>query len=495
MDRPYATAEQYERWFMVECARCGRRGHSAGSWPDGRVCRTCVEKAVRTRGTCPGCSQERALPGRRPGDDAPLCAGCAGFTQSFDCSRCGFEDVLHRGRLCTRCTLADHLDDLLDDGTGQVRPALVPLRERLLAAAEPKSVLTWARTQTPSRLLRGMGRGDVELTHEAFHTLKPWQAAAYLRELLMACAVLPTLDKHIASFERWLTAFLPGVTDPDHARVLRQFTTWQVLPWLRRRAELGPLRPTTRRHAGSQVKQAAEFLDWLSENDLALHSCTSASLDRWHIEHLPHERRSLRPFLQWAIRTRAMPPVPIPVQPTRSSAPLSQHRRLTLLRKVLHDDTITLRTRVAAGLVLLYAQPLTRIVRLTTGDVLLDDGEVLLRLGTPPVPVPDPLAGLLQQLRDDRANMRTATNPDSAWLFPGRRAGQPLRPETLGEAMRSLGLPTTAARTAALRQLVLQAPAPVIADSLGFHPSHTTRVVTEAGGTWSRYAPSIDHPQ
>ncbi|MEV2275609.1 hypothetical protein AB0I72_08480 [Nocardiopsis sp. NPDC049922] len=47
-------------------------------------------------------------------------------------------------------------------------------------------------------------------------------------------------------------------------------------------------------------------------------------------------------------------------------------------------------------------------------------------------------------------------------------------------------------RTFALRQLVLQAPAPVIARALGFHDKTTTRAVVQAGGTWNRYAPS-DH--
>ncbi len=43
---------------------------------------------------------------------------------------------------------------------------------------------------------------------------------------------------------------------------------------------------------------------------------------------------------------------------------------------------------------------------------------------------------------------------------------------------------------AALRQLVLQAPAPVIADALGYHTKHVAKVWTEAGGTWKTYAPA-----
>lgn len=175
--------------------------------------------------------------------------------------------------------------------------------------------------------------------------------------------------------------------------------------------------------------------------------------------------------------------------------PISQHHRLALIRRLLTDDTIALRTRIAAVLMLLYAQPFTRIVRLTTSDILIEDDQVLLRFGSPPTPVPAPFAALLLDLRENRENMATATNPDSPWLFPGRRAGQPLRPEVLATAVRELGMPTTDARTAALRQLVLQAPAPVVARMLGYHDKHTARLVAEGGGTWSRYAPGDDHAQ
>jgi hypothetical protein len=48
------------------------------------------------------------------------------------------------------------------------------------------------------------------------------------------------------------------------------------------------------------------------------------------------------------------------------------------------------------------------------------------------------------------------------------------------------------ARISALRQLVLQAPAPVIAEALGFHYTTTERQHANAGATWNRY-PSGDH--
>jgi DNA-binding Xre family transcriptional regulator len=47
-------------------------------------------------------------------------------------------------------------------------------------------------------------------------------------------------------------------------------------------------------------------------------------------------------------------------------------------------------------------------------------------------------------------------------------------------------------KRAAIRHLVRQASAPVIARMLGYHHDTTARLATESGGTWKRYAPG-DH--
>ncbi|MFS4105978.1 hypothetical protein [Streptomyces sp. PD-S100-1] len=67
-----------------------------------------------------------------------------------------------------------------------------------------------------------------------------------------------------------------------------------------------------------------------------------------------------------------------------------------------------------------------------------------------------------------------------------------LNPVSLQAHLRKIGVPPQRGRTSAIRQLVLQAPAPVIAKALGYHDRTATRLVTEAGGNWSRYAPG-DH--
>ena len=73
--------------------------------------------------------------------------------------------------------------------------------------------------------------------------------------------------------------------------------------------------------------------------------------------------------------------------------PISQHRRLALVHRFLPDQRIDLRTRVAGCLLLLYAQPVTRLARLTLDDIITGgDGQVFIRLGGPPAPVPEPFA-------------------------------------------------------------------------------------------------------
>ncbi|MER5557093.1 hypothetical protein ABT071_00565 [Streptomyces sp. NPDC002506] len=84
--------------------------------------------------------------------------------------------------------------------------------------------------------------------------------------------------------------------------------------------------------------------------------------------------------------------------------------------------------------------------------------------------------------------MNTATNQASPWLFPGRRAGRPARPDHLSSLLGEIGIPVAAARGAAIRQQLLELPAPVVADALGYHDKTTSRLLRESGETWSQYA-------
>ncbi|MFC8668025.1 hypothetical protein [Streptomyces sp. NPDC057199] len=147
----------------------------------------------------------------------------------------------------------------------------------------------------------------------------------------------------------------------------------------------------------------------------------------------------------------------------QDQAPLHQHRRLAILRRALNDDSLPLRARVAAVLVLLYAQPATCIVHLTVDDILDDGATAAVRPGDPPSPLPGPVADLMRAYIQSRRHLPYASSRSSQWLFPGRRPGQPMNPVSLQVHLREIGVPSQSGRTSAIRQLVLQAPAPVIA--------------------------------
>ena len=70
-------------------------------------------------------------------------------------------------------------------------------------------------------LLQDLATGRLALTHEAFQKLPNWRTAAYLRDILMQCGVLPAVDRQLLLFERWLTGHLAAVAGPEHTRVLR----------------------------------------------------------------------------------------------------------------------------------------------------------------------------------------------------------------------------------------------------------------------------------
>lgn len=53
------------------------------------------------------------------------------------CRRCQAEPARPRRRVCIRCSLAERLDHLLDDGTGRTNPLLVELARSRLPIVTP----------------------------------------------------------------------------------------------------------------------------------------------------------------------------------------------------------------------------------------------------------------------------------------------------------------------------------------------------------------------
>lgn len=143
-----------------------------------------------------------------------------------------------------------------------------------------------------------------------------------------------------------------------------------------------------------------------------------------------------------------------------------------------------LTVRVLALLVLLYAQPLARIQQLTVDDIATgDDGQLLIRLGDPPTPVPAPFDQVIRQHVAARRNQMTAANTTSPWLFPGRASGQPMHTTSLRLRLHNLGIPNLTNRSRAIREMLRQAPAIIVAGMLGY-TTVAEKIAAEYGGTW-----------
>lgn len=456
-------------------------------WPEGHLCSGCFARACETYGRCAGCGVERLVPGIGKDGEA-LCTTCAGGLGDFTCTRCGIEGWLHYAGICGRCVLADRLKVILDDGTGAIRPELVPFFDSVCAMSRPRSGILWLTRPHVPPILRALALGQVPLTHDGLSTLQPWRSVIYIRDLLVGCGVLAPVDRYLFLFEQWLPGWLQTIEDANHHKILQPFATWHLLRQLRITAATKPIGPYRNQTARTHLRQALLFLTDLAEHGRELGQCTQTDIDRWSAAASRTEQQNIRPFLHWAVRSRHAPqlhfPAPVPSSPT----PISQKQRIALIRRIHAGTDMDLTERVIALLILLYAQPLSRIVRLTIDDVIHDGDQVFIRLGDPPVPIPGPFAEVLTYYVANRSNLTTATNPTSRLLFPGRRAGQSLHPTSIATRLRRLGIPNLNGRSRAIRELLLQAPAPVVAGMVGYHPGHAEQLAAQAGTTWKRYA-------
>ncbi|HEU5472738.1 MAG TPA: hypothetical protein VFV67_18985 [Actinophytocola sp.] len=426
-----------ERLAEYECGRCGRLRRFFDRWPDGYICRPCYIHATRIHGTCAGCGRQRLLPGRDTGGSA-ICRDCAAVPRSFDCVRCGAEGRLYYRKVCIRCRLHDLAAERLDDGTGTVRPDLQPLVAVLASCYKtpPGSRLAWLNLGRTKQLLAALATGRVAVDHAALDVYPDQRSIPYLRALLVAAGCLPDLDRAMHNFETWLRNRLSKLAGHPHERVLRQFGVWHQLSKMRAKAQQQALSPNARTYAVFEFNRAVEFCTWLAEHDHRLDQLSQPTFDRYYGGLSTAYRQSLRGFLNWAITTKRMPRLQFARPRFRTGEALDQQRRLDLLGHLLDGDDQRLAPRVAGCILLLYAQPIPRILAITLDDIVRTDTGVVLRLGDPPSPVPEPFADLLLRLADQRAQAG-----GDRWLFSGRSIGQPMSDRGLARRLRDLGIP------------------------------------------------------
>ncbi|MEE6140767.1 recombinase XerD [Mycobacterium sp. 050128] len=365
---------------------------------------------------------------------------------------------------------------------------MVPIVDALCRVDRPASILSWKRSPRVEELLMGLASGQIALTHQGLDEAGADKATNHLRSLLEHAGILVARDEPLARFERWLSEKLEAVTEPSVRGAVERFAAWHHLRQLRKASVPGQSSTAAARYAKQEITEAIKFLTWLHNTHCrTLATCRQQDVDEW-LASGPTTRLKVRNLLAWAKKTRLNNSVQITHRQPPPSRALTEEQRLAWLRELLHGDSESLAYRVAGILLLLFAQPLTKIAALPTSAIASTENEVRISLGQEPIPVPRPFADMLANHMRRRPNLGAAGGvADSPWLFPSVRPGRHLGPQMIMERLARLGIDLLGARNTALQSLVVAAPPPLVAELLGYSYNTAQLHAEIAAQPWARY--------
>jgi len=495
------------------CVNCGRRRVVSTRSPDGPLCPGCPPLPVLECSVCcrrrpcgisrltglPRCPSCQALRARcaNCGQVRPVGSGTRAEPRCRDCTVPAFPDCpacadSPRPGQCASCLLELRLRELLAGPGGGICPSLRPLKEALAATDPPATALRWLAKPPVAAALSQIAAGGRDLSHGELDGLEQTPVLAHLRSVLVATGTLPPRDEVMARLERFAAGVLDGRPDPEQRQVLRRYATWHLLRRLRGRNNGRPVTREQQDAVQQRVRAAVALLDWLGSRDLTLGTCGQADLDQWLSSGGTSHRHHAGHFVRWAARQQ-LTTVSFPA--VRWQGPvqaLDDEARWDAARCLLHDDTVNARDRLAGLLVLLYAQPVARVARLTTAHVTVSGTTVQIRLGPAPITLPEPVASLARQLLDGkRGHATTGAAGPSPWLFPGGQPGRPVSTGHLGQRLKDLGIHPGQARSTALFQLASELPAALLARMLGIHIDVATTWQRLSSGDWMAYAADV----
>jgi hypothetical protein len=269
---------------------------------------------------------------------------------------------------------------------------------------------------------------------------------------------------------------------------VQHFATWHHLRRIRAKSDAGEPTRAPVHSAKQEITETVKFLLWLQEtHQRTAATCTQQDVDEW-LATGPTTRSAIRTFFVQARKTRLNTKINIQHRSARTSPSLSQEQRLAWIHELLTGNSESLPYRVAGLLLLLFAQPLVKVVTLPTK--IIDDGDagMSITLGQHPTDIPEPFASLLREHLAARPNLRTGAGPDSPWMFPSNTAGRHIHPDTVMQRLRRLGINLRGARSRALSDLVLDCPPSVVAEALGYSSQVAFLHADKAAEPWARYA-------
>jgi hypothetical protein len=475
---------------------------NAGRWSRSTLARTGASAPGPARTSAPAATatptasavsagEPRRVALRATNTSPDICPTCH-QAPLVDCSVCGQRALGRRATKngkpwCFGCQATERIDRLLAAPGGAIPSGVKDVRDVLVATQRPRSILSnWDRIESLSLLAR-LARHHDRLTHELLDAEGDRFSVTYLRALLVAAGTLPERDEHATRLRRFAARVIEEVSDPRDRQVLSRYARWHVV------ARAKPDRHAQLSHAvadrcRNEIRAAQRFLDHLATRGRTVEDCTQADLDAWLAAH----RGGLRlRFLRWLLDSGHLSGLALP-ESTPSAGPgaaVDPDEHWALVRRMLHDeDAATVEDRATACLVLLYAQPVSRIVALTTDDLTIGDDGTYLRLGPEPLQLLPPLDALVTSLPIAKPFGAASTLADERWLFPGKWAGHHQHPTSLMGRLNKLGITTRASRNAAMLHLAATVPPAVFASLIGISINAATRWAEYAGQNWTTYA-------
>ncbi|MFI5982090.1 hypothetical protein ACIBEA_14545 [Streptomyces sp. NPDC051555] len=472
------------------CTSCGTERRAVYRTPAGDpLCTPCGAPRV----PCVTCGHTRRVTGRTAQGE-PLCEGCweRHPRARRPCTTCGAVERLYHHGLCTACAAQRTLLSLLTGPDGAVREDLTPSLHamRLLP---PAAVLRWLRGVPALRaILKELASAQGPVTHQTLDLCHPPKVVSALRAVLMAGGALPDRDEHLAALEQWLPRTYARIENTADRKSLRSYTTWNPMRRLRR---LPSGKKVTHGQADAvrhEIRNAVRLLEWLRAQDLALRDCTQDHLDVWLADG-PDARALVRSFLLWAHRHGHARPLDAPSLNSNAAVNLiARDQRWSMVRHLVQTTSLDVVDRAAGLLLLLFGQPPSRIIQLTTDHVVDHGDKITIRLGRTPAELPAPLDDLIRQLVDRRQG-HAAARPaeESKWLFPGGLVGRPLSPAHLSKRLKAAGVRPRLARNTALMDIASELPAAVVSRLLGVHQNTADAWRLESEGPGAAYAADL----
>ena len=473
---------------VMTCAVCGQTAPCGISRATGKPwCPACQHR----RAACSACGRHEAIASGTL--DRPLCAGCTPPPPWASCPVCSDPDHPSPGQ-CARCLINARLDDLMGPDDGSLPPGLQALRREIAAAEHTITATRWLAKPSVAPVLSGLADGSIPLTHQALDALPQRQALAYLRQTLVATGALPSRDEEMIRLETFLHGLLDSQADPERRRLLHRYLIWHLVRRMRSRNNG---KPVTRQQAlltRRLARGAIAFLDWLDSAGLTLGNCRQGDLERWLGSGQAVYREEAGRLIRWAHAAGLTSCYLLSAARwTGPAAVLDGENRWDIARRLLHDDALKPEDRLAGLLVLLYAQGITAISRMTAGQVHAgDDGTVRLQLGWVPVQLPDPVASIALAVAANRKGHATiGAARSSPWLFPGGQPGQPISGPRLTKRLDALGISPRQARSTALFQLAAEVPAAILTRTLGISTNVAVTWQRLSAGDWAAYAADV----